>query len=127
MVATFIQYIKRTKEIDISTMVDSKEILPRNRDQLETEIKEIFLWAIVQNNLTEVTKTVREREPSSLPLYKLYTLFRLSYKPERNVQHSSADLFDLKRENEESAADVSKRVHEAGKIASLNWSQRLNC
>ena len=127
MVATFIQYIKRTKETDISTMVNSKEILPRNRDQLETEIKEIFLWAIVQNNLTEVTKTVREREPSSLPLYKLYTLFRLSYKPERNVQHSSADLFDLKRENEESAADVSKRVHEAEKIASLNWSQRLNC
>ena len=30
-------------------------------------------------------KTMREREPSSLPLYKLYTLFTLQYTPERNV------------------------------------------
>ena len=31
-----------TKEIDISTMVNSKEILPQYCDQLETEIKDIF-------------------------------------------------------------------------------------
>ena len=62
-----------------------------------------------------MTKTVREREPSSLPLHKLYTLFRLHYTPERNVQHSRSDFFDLKRNNGESAADVWKRILEIEK------------
>ena len=57
-----------------------------------------------------MTKTVREREPSSLSLYKLYTLFRLHFTPERNVHHSRADFFDLKREDGETAADVWKRI-----------------
>ena len=102
----FVQYIEMTKELDLSNMTNNKEILPQFRDQLELEIKDIFLWAIGQTALTEMTKTVREREPSSLPLYKLYTLFRLHFTPERNVQHSRADFFDLKRGNGESAADV---------------------
>ena len=75
-------------------------------------LKDIFLWAIGHNAITEMTKTVREREPSSLPLYKLYTLFRLHFTPERNVQHSRADFFDLKQEDGESAADVWKRILE---------------
>ena len=62
----------------------------------------------------EMTKTVMEREPSSLPLYNLYTLFRLHYTTERNVQHCRAD-FDLKRESGESAADVWKRILEVEK------------
>ena len=81
----FVQNIKMTNEIDISTMVDSKENLPRYRDQLETEIKDMFLWAIGQNALTEMTKTVRETEPSPLPLYNLYTLFRLHRKKKYNT------------------------------------------
>ena len=66
--------------------------------------------AIGQSALTEITKTVREREPSALPLYKLYTLFRLHFTPERNVQHSRADFFDLKRETNETTADVWKKI-----------------
>ena len=62
-----------------------------------------------------MTKTVREREPSSLPLYKLYTLFRLHFTSERNVHHSRADFFDLKREDGETAADVWKRILEVEK------------
>ena len=111
----FVQYIKMTKDLDLSKMTNSKEILPQYRDQLETEIKDIFLWAIGQNALTEMTKTVREREPSSLPLYKPYTLFRLHFTPERNAQHSRADFFDLKREDGKSAADVWKRILEVEK------------
>ena len=93
----FVQYIKMTKEIDLSIMTNGKEILPQYRDQLETHIKDIFVWAIGQNAITEMTKTVREREPSSLPLYKLYTLFRLHFTPERNVHHSRADFFDFEK------------------------------
>ena len=57
----FVQYIKMTKDLDLSTKANSKEILPQHRDQLETEIKDIFLWAIGQNAIREMTKTVRER------------------------------------------------------------------
>ena len=39
----FVQYIKMTKEIDLSIMTNSKEILPQYRDQLETDIKDIFI------------------------------------------------------------------------------------
>ena len=81
----FVQYIKMTKDIDLSQMVNSKEILPQFRDQLELEIKDTFLWAIGQSALSEMTKTVREREPSTLPLHRLYNLFRLHFTPERNV------------------------------------------
>ena len=58
----FVQYIKMTKEIDLSTMTNNKEILTQYRDQLETEIKDIFIWAIGQNAITEMTKTIRERD-----------------------------------------------------------------
>ena len=112
----FVQYIKMTKDIEfLSTMTNSKEILPRYRDQLETDIKDILIWAIGQNAITEMTKTVREIEPSSLPLHKLYTLFRLHFTPERNVHHSRADFFDLKHEDGETAADVWKQILEVEK------------
>ena len=88
----FVQYINMNKVLDLSKMTNYREILPQYRDQLETDIKDIFLWAIGQNAITEKTKTIREREPSSPPLYKLYTLFRLHFTSERNVQHSRAHL-----------------------------------
>ena len=99
-----------TKDIDLSTMTNSKEILPQFRDQLELEIKDTIIWAIGQSALAEMTKTTREREPSATPLYKLYTLFRLHFTPEKNVQHNRAHFFDLKRGTNETAADVWKRI-----------------
>ena len=58
---------------------------------------------------TEMTKTVRKSEPSILPLQTSHP-FRLHFTPERNVQHSRADFFDLKRETNETASDVWKRI-----------------
>ena len=97
-----------TREIDLSKMTNSKETLPQYRDQLEEEIKDVFIWAIGQSALTEMTKTVREREPNSLPLHRLHALFRLHFFPERNKHHSRADFFNLKTEPGESAADTRK-------------------
>ena len=114
----FVQYIKMTKDIDLSQMVNPKKILPQFRDQLELEIKDTFLWAIGQSALSEMTKTVREREPSTLSLHRLHSLLRLHITPERNVQHSRADFFDLKIESNETAADVWKRILEVEKTAS---------
>ena len=92
----FVQYIDMTREIDLSKMTNSKEILPQFREHLEEEIKDVFIWAIDQSAITEMTKTVREREINSLPLYQLYTLFRLHFIPERNKHHSRADFFQSK-------------------------------
>ena len=47
---------KLTKEIDLSTMTNSNEILPQYHDQLETEINDIFIWTIVENAITKMTK-----------------------------------------------------------------------
>ena len=69
VVAEVRTYTKMTKDLDLSKMTNHKKILPQYRDQLETEVKDIFLWAIGQNAITEMTKTVREREQSSLALY----------------------------------------------------------
>ena len=111
----FVQYIKMTKDIDLSIMTNNKEILPQFRDQLELEKKDIFLWAIGQTAITEMTKTVRERAQSSLSLHKLYKLCRLHFTPERIVQHSRTDFFGLKRGNGKQATDVWKRIREVGK------------
>ena len=75
-------------------------------------MKDIFIWAVGQTAVTEMTKTVREREPTTLPLWKLYALFRLHFTPERNVHHSRADFFELRRNTGETAADVWKRILE---------------
>ena len=64
-----------TKDIDLSTMTNNKEILPQYRNQLEADLKDIFIWAIGQNVITAMTKTVGERAPSALALHKVYTLF----------------------------------------------------
>ena len=95
----FVQYIKMTKNIDLSIITNSKEVLRQFRDQLELEIKDTLLLAIGQSALTEMTKLVEKREPSALPLYKQYTLFRLHFTPERNVQHSRPDFFEPKKRN----------------------------
>ena len=107
-----VHYVKMTKEIDISEMVNSREILEQHRDHLEEEIKDIFIWAVGQTALTEMTKTVREKEPKNLPLHRLYALFRLHFTPERNKHHSRADFFELKREPGEAIAEVWKRILE---------------
>ena len=109
------QYIKMTREIDLSMMTNSKEVLPKYRDQLEEEIKDVFIWAIGQSALTEMTKTVIEGEPNYLPIHRIYALFRLHFIPERNKQHSRADFFNLMRKPEESAADTWKRILEIEK------------
>ena len=118
----FVQHIKVTKDIDMSTMTNSKEILPQYRDQLKTDIKDIFIWAIGQNAITEMTKTVREKEPSSLPLHTS----RLHFTPERKVHNSRADFFGLKREDGGTAADVWKRILEVEKTANSKQSPQWN-
>ena len=53
-----------TRDIALSKLANFKEKLPQYEDQLEENIKDVFIWAIGQPQITEVTKTVRERGPS---------------------------------------------------------------
>ena len=67
-----------------SKMTNKREILSPYQDQLEAEIKDTFLWAIGQNSIgqnfiSEMTKTVKQKVLSSLPLYKLYTHYCVAF------------------------------------------------
>ena len=62
-------------------MTHNKEILPQYRDQSELELKDMFLWAIGQNAITEMTKTVRERERAVVPT--IYTTPATFYSAEK--------------------------------------------
>ena len=111
----FVQYIKMTHGIDLSEMTTDKEIRTEYCEQLDAEIKDTFIWALGETAMKEMTRTVREREPGSLPLHKLYSLFRLQFIPKRNKYHSRADFFELKRSSKESAADIWTKILEIEK------------
>ena len=98
----FTQYIKMTRDIDLNEMCTDKEILPQYRERLETEIKDTFVWAIGESAITDMTKTVREREPTKLPLHRLYALFRIHFIPERNKHHTEliSSVFRESRANQ---------------------------
>ena len=49
-----------TKDIDLSTVTNNNEILSQFRDHLEQEINDIFLWAIGQTDITEMTKRIEK-------------------------------------------------------------------
>ena len=55
-----------------------------------------------KNSITQQTKTVREREPSSLPMFKLYSLFRQRFTPERILQYSRANFSAAKNQQQTS-------------------------
>ena len=51
------QYIKTTQNIDLNTMTTDREILENYRDDLEHRIKDLFIWALVESAITEMTRT----------------------------------------------------------------------
>ena len=111
----FTQYIKMTHEIDLSEMTTDKEIKEEYREMLDREIKDIFIWSLGETAIKEMTRTVREKEPNSLPLAKLYSLFRIYFTPERNKYHSRADFFELQRTQKDTAADIWTKILETEK------------
>ena len=80
----FIQYVKMTQNIDLNTMTNDKEIIPEHREELEVKTKDIFIWALGEAAVTEMTKTVRDNGPNKMNINQLYSLFRLHFIPERN-------------------------------------------
>ena len=54
----FEQYIKKTQNIDLNEMTIDREILQNYRDDLENRIKDLFIWALGESAITEMTRTV---------------------------------------------------------------------
>ena len=46
-----------TQDIDLTNMTTDKEIIPEFREELEVKIKDIFIWALGEAAVTEMTKT----------------------------------------------------------------------
>ena len=72
-------------------LTNSLQVLPQNHQLLKLETKDQFLGAIGHNAIKVLTKTVTEKETTSIPLYNLYALIRLNFTPGRNVQFNRAD------------------------------------
>ena len=85
-------------------MTTDREILEQYRTELEERIKDLFIWALGESAITEMTRTVRDNDPTTL-----YSLFRQHFIPERNKFHSRADFFGISSENE-TAEDVWTRI-----------------
>ena len=94
-----------TREVDLSRMTSSTEVLPQYGRQTGGRNKDVFNWAIGQSAITEMTKTVRGKEPNSLALYQLNELLRLHIFLDRIKHHSRAGFLNLKGEPGESAAE----------------------
>ena len=104
-------------------MTNDKEILEEFRERLELEIKDTFVWALGDAAIQEMTRTVRGREPTTLPLRRLYSLFRIHFIPERNKYHSRADFFNIQREPGEAAAVIWKISWKLKRNVSLKISK----
>ena len=104
------QNIKKTRNIDLNTMTTDSEIVENYRDDLEGRIKDLFIWALGESAITEMTRTVRDNDPNRMDINQLYSLFWLHFIPDGNKFHSKADFFGITREKHESAEDVWTRI-----------------
>ena len=91
-------------------MTTDTEIIEEYREELEIKIKDIFIWALGEEAVTEMTKTMRDNDPNKININQLYSLFRLHFIPEKNTFHSRADFFGIIRETNETAEDVWTRI-----------------
>ena len=75
----FTQYIKMTQNIELNIMTTDSEILENYRDDLEHRIKDLFIWALGESAITEMTRTVRDNDPNRMDINQLYSLFRVHF------------------------------------------------
>ena len=101
-------------------MKTDKEILEEYREELEIKIKDIFIWALGEEAVTEMTKTVRDNDPNKMNINQLYSLFPLHFIPERNKFRSREDCFGIIREPNETAGDVWTRILQTEKNCEFN-------
>ena len=82
---------------DLTIKQNDKKFLAQYRKQVEIKIKEIFIWALGEAAVTEMTKTVRDNDPTKMSKNQLYSLLRLHFIPERDKFHIRAYFFGITR------------------------------
>ena len=105
-----------TQKIDLNRRTTDKEIIEDYREELEIKMKDIFIWAMGEEAVTEMTKTVRDNDPNKMNINQLYSLFRLHFIPDRNKFHSRADFFEIVREPSKTAEDVWTSILQTEKL-----------
>ena len=83
-----------TQDIDPTIMTIDKEILTQYRDELEIKMRDIFICALGEAAVTEMTKTVWVNDPNKMNINQLHSLFRLHFILERNNFCSQNCEFD---------------------------------
>ena len=99
-----------TQNIDLNEMTTDREILQNHREDLEHRIKDLFISALGESAITEMTRTVRDNDPNRMDIYQLNSLLQIHSIPERNKFHSTADFSGITREKHETAEDVWTRI-----------------
>ena len=54
----FTQFIKISQKIDLNELKTDREIIQNYKDDLEHRIKDLFIWALGESAITEMTRTV---------------------------------------------------------------------
>ena len=49
-------------------MTTDREILEQYRAELEERIKDLFIWALGESAITEMTRTVRDNDPNKMDI-----------------------------------------------------------
>ena len=70
----FIQQLKLTKKLDLNTITRNTEIMPDFIEELEVKIKDMFIWALGEAAVTEVTNTVRENDYNKVDTNQQYSV-----------------------------------------------------
>ena len=101
----FFQYVKMTQKKrfkqDDNRQRDYRRVQRRTGDKN----KRYFIWALGEDAVTEMTKTVRDNDPNKMNINQLFSMFRLHFIPKRNKFHSRADFFGIIREPNEASED----------------------
>ena len=101
----FTQHIKMTQNIDLNQLTTDLEILDLYRNDLNIRIKDLFVWALGESAITEMTRTVKDNDPNKMDINQLNSLFRLHFITERNKFRSRAVFFRYNKRKNETAED----------------------
>ena len=91
-------------------MTNKRKMLPEYREKLAVKSKDVFRWTIGENAITEMTKKIREKEPSFLNCFTKYKAYSDYTRPQSETDNTvQPTCLTIKRECGESAADMCKR------------------
>ena len=78
--------MKMTHDIDLNAMTTNKEIIQEYTDT----ILDLFIWAIGEAAVTEMSITVRDNNPEKIDRILFHSLFRLHFIAEQSRIHGTA-------------------------------------